>query len=201
MAVMEERVSPRGAPCLTTEIWPVELDLVRYLSTRGERDHERPGFGDILLAGLAGDGGLYLPERYPQVDSATLADWRQTLSQDGYAALAAKVIGLFVDDIPSDDLRTLCQRAYHEKVFSSPEIVPVSELGNGIWLSHLSTGPTAAFKDLAMQLLGQLFEYQLARTGTELNILGATSGDTGSAAEYSMQGLSLIHISEPTRPY
>ncbi len=167
---------------------------MRYLSTRGEPDQERPGFGDILLAGLAGDGGLYLPESYPRVDDSTLADWRRTLSDDGYAALAAKVIGLFVDDIPSEDLHTLCQHAYNEQVFSSPEIVPVSELGNGIWLSHLSNGPTAAFKDLAMQLLGQLFEYQLARTGTDLNILGATSGDTGSAAEYAMQGRAGVRV-------
>jgi len=167
---------------------------VRYLSTRGERDQDRPGFGDILLAGLAADGGLFLPERYPRVDEATVAHWRRTLTEDGYAALAAEVIGLFVDDIPAADLRTLCEHAYSDQVFSDSEIVPVSALGNGIWLSHLSEGPTAAFKDLAMQLLGQLFEYQLARTGTELNILGATSGDTGSAAEYAMLGRAGIRV-------
>jgi threonine synthase len=170
------------------------LVVVRYLSTRGERDQDRPGFGDILLAGLAGDGGLFLPERYPRVQADTLAHWRRTLTEDGYAALAAEVIGLFIDDIPPADLRALCSRAYHDQTFSDSEIVPVSELGNGIWLSHLSEGPTAAFKDLAMQLLGQLFEYQLARTGTELNILGATSGDTGSAAEYAMLGRSGIRV-------
>jgi len=167
---------------------------VRYLSTRGEPSAIRPRFGDILLAGLAPDGGLFLPERYPQVAASTLAEWRRLLTQEGYAALAHAVISLFVDDIPSGDLRAMCDRAYNSDNFSSPEIVPVSELHDGIWLCHLSEGPTAAFKDLAMQLLGQLFEYQLERTGTELNILGATSGDTGSAAEYAMLGREHVRV-------
>lgn len=167
---------------------------VRYLSTRGAASGELPGFGDILLAGLAPDGGLYLPERYPRVDAATLAYWRTLLREQGYADLAAVVIGLFVDDIPADDLLTLCRRAYRDDVFATGQIVPVSRLHGDIWLCHLSDGPTAAFKDLAMQLLGHLFEYQLARTGTELNILGATSGDTGSAAEYAMRGRERIRV-------
>lgn len=167
---------------------------VRYLSTRGAASGELPGFGDILLAGLAPDGGLYLPERYPRVDAATLAHWRTLLREQGYADLAAAVIGLFVDDIPADDLLTLCRRAYRDDVFATGQIVPVSRLHGDIWLCHLSDGPTAAFKDLAMQLLGHLFEYQLARTGTELNILGATSGDTGSAAEYAMRGRERIRV-------
>jgi threonine synthase len=170
------------------------LLVVRYLSTRGEPSAIRPSFGDILLAGLAPDGGLFLPERYPQVDASMLAQWRRILTEEGYAALAHAVISLFVDDIPAGDLRAMCARAYNSDHFSSPEIVPVSELRDGIWLCHLSEGPTAAFKDLAMQLLGQLFEYQLERTGTELNILGATSGDTGSAAEYAMLGREHIRV-------
>ncbi|MFT4110720.1 threonine synthase [Propionicimonas sp.] len=167
---------------------------MRYLSTRGRADDPRPGFSDILLEGLAPDGGLYLPESYPQVDAATLARWRALLAEEGYAALAHAVLGLFVDDIPSDDLRRLCGRAYNADIFSSPEIVPVSALDGGLWLAHLSGGPTAAFKDMAMQLLGQLFEYELARRGRELNILGATSGDTGSAAEHAMLGRHGVRV-------
>lgn len=164
---------------------------MRYLSTRG--DAARPSFGDILLAGLAPDGGLFLPERYPSVDASTLARWRTVLADEGYAALAASVLELFIDDIPAADLRVLCERAYTTEAFASADIVPVSEV-DGLWIGHLSEGPTAAFKDLAMQLLGHLFEYQLGRTGTELNILGATSGDTGSAAEHAMLGRHGIRV-------
>jgi len=164
---------------------------VRYLSTRGAPG--RPAFGEILLAGLAPDGGLFLPEAYPTAGASTLARWRTVLSERGYAALAAEVLGLFIDDIPAADLRALCERAYNADVFSGEDIVPVTAV-DGMWLAHLSEGPTAAFKDLAMQLLGHLFEYQLARTGTELNILGATSGDTGSAAEHAMLGRSGVRV-------
>ena len=164
---------------------------MRYLSTRGAA--ERPAFGEILLAGLAPDGGLFLPERYPRLDVATLARWRTVLAEQGYAALAAEVLALFIDDIPAADLRELCARAYTADVFASAEIVPVMPV-DGLWLGRLSEGPTAAFKDLAMQLLGHLFEYQLGRTGTELNILGATSGDTGSAAEHAMLGRAGLRV-------
>jgi threonine synthase len=167
------------------------LAVVRYLSTRGAAG--RPSFGDILLAGLAPDGGLFLPERYPSVDASTLARWRTVLADEGYAALAAGVLELFIDDIPAADLRVLCERAYTTDAFASADIVPVSRV-DGLWIGHLSEGPTAAFKDLAMQLLGHLFEYQLGRTGTELNILGATSGDTGSAAEHAMLGRRGIRV-------
>ncbi|MCA0295305.1 MAG: threonine synthase [Actinobacteria bacterium] len=167
---------------------------MRYTSTRGLPDAPRPGFSDILLEGLAPDGGLYLPEAYPQVDAATLGEWRTLLAGQGYAALAHAVLTLFVDDIDPDDLRGICERAYNDTVFSSPEIVPVSRLEGGLWLAHLSGGPTAAFKDLAMQLLGQLFEYELERRDAQLNVLGATSGDTGSAAEYAMRGLPRVRV-------
>jgi threonine synthase len=178
---------------------PVELSDVRYLSTRGASAATRPGFGDILLAGLAPDGGLYLPERYPRVDASTLAGWRRLLTENesetgGYAALAAAIISEFVDDIPREDLASLCANAYRAEAFPDRQVVPVTELDGGIWLSHLSGGPTAAFKDLAMQLLGQLFEYQLQRTGSDLNIVGATSGDAGSAAEYAMLGREHVRV-------
>ncbi|MEY4711089.1 MAG: putative threonine synthase [Pseudomonadota bacterium] len=159
-----------------------------YLSTRGHPERKR--FCEILLEGLAPDGGLYLPERYPQVDDATLARWRGL----GYADLAFEVLSLYIDDIPEGDLRALCRKTYTEAVFGSPQIVPLRKLEDGLYLQALSNGPTLAFKDMAMQLLGNLFEYELARRGEELNILGATSGDTGSAAEYAMKGKKGVRV-------
>jgi threonine synthase len=167
---------------------------MRYLSTRAELGTARSSFADILLAGLAPDGGLYLPEEYPQVDASVLAEWRELLAREGYSSLAHAVLSLFIDDIDSDDLKWLCESAYNSVTFSSPEIVPVTQLNDGLWICHLSEGPTAAFKDLAMQLLGELFEYELSRRGSELNILGATSGDTGSAAEHAMRGRRGIRV-------
>ncbi|MGE0497195.1 MAG: threonine synthase [Ramlibacter sp.] len=155
---------------------------MHYLSTRGHPDRKR--FCEILLEGLAPDGGLYLPERYPQVDDATLTRWRGL----AYADLAFEILSLYIDDIPPADLRALCHKTYTEAVFGTPQIVPLKPLEPGLSLQALSNGPTLAFKDMAMQLLGNLFEYELARRGEQLNILGATSGDTGSAAEYAMRG-------------
>ncbi|HEY0885253.1 MAG TPA: threonine synthase [Ramlibacter sp.] len=159
-----------------------------YLSTRGHPD--RKHFCEILLEGLAPDGGLYLPERYPQVDAATLARWRDL----PYADLASEILSLYIDDIPPADLQALCRKTYTEEVFGSTAIVPLKRLEEGVYLEALSNGPTLAFKDMAMQLLGNLFEYELARRGEELNILGATSGDTGSAAEYAMRGKRGVRV-------
>jgi threonine synthase len=139
---------------------------------------------------LAPDGGLYLPTHYPQVDAATLARWREL----SYAELAFEILSLYVDDIPSADLRALVSRTYTARVFGSEQITPLTALEPGLYLQGLSNGPTLAFKDIAMQLLGQLFEYQLARAGRQLNILGATSGDTGSAAEYAMRGKKGVRV-------
>ena len=166
---------------------------MRYISTRGGSADGLP-FCDILLEGLAPDGGLYVPASYPELDAATLEEWRALLASEGYAAVAHRVLELFVDDIPSDDLRAIADRAYSTAVFNDPEITPVTELTHGLWLLHLSEGPTAAFKDMAMQLLGHLFEYELSRRGARLTILGATSGDTGSAAEYAMRGKQGIRV-------
>ena len=163
-----------------------------YLSTRGHAD--RKSFCEILLEGLAPDGGLYLPETYPQVDAATLARWRVVLREQGYAALAFEVLSLYIDDIPADDLRALCAKTYTDDVFGTREIVPLTKLEDGVYLEALSNGPTLAFKDMAMQLLGNLFEYELGRRGESLNILGATSGDTGSAAEYAMRGKRGVRV-------
>ena len=163
-----------------------------YLSTRGHP--ERRHFCEILLEGLAPDGGLYLPESYPLVDPLTLDQWRHTYQTQGYADLAFEILSRFIDDIPADDLRSLCRKTYTEAVFGTPQIVPVRSLDQGLYLQALSNGPTLAFKDMAMQLLGNLFEYELARRGEELNILGATSGDTGSAAEYAMRGKKGVRV-------
>jgi len=173
---------------------------VLYLSTRGHPDRKR--FCEILLEGLAPDGGLYLPEAYPQVDAATLGRWRSVLKEQGYAALAFEVLSLYIDDIPSADLRALCEKTYTAEVFGTQEIVPLRRLDEpsavsgqpGLFLEALSNGPTLAFKDMAMQLLGNLFEYELKRRGEQLNILGATSGDTGSAAEYAMRGKQGVRV-------
>ncbi|MBP3088020.1 threonine synthase [Corynebacterium sp. sy017] len=166
-----------------------------YISTR-DQSRTPASFSDILLRGLAPDGGLYLPSSYPQLDDDTLNSFRTILQEQGYAALAAKVLALFIDenDIPAQDLAAMTARAYTTPKFSAAEIVPVTELEPGMYIAHVSEGPTAAFKDMAMQLLGELFEYELARRGQSLNILGATSGDTGSSAEYAMRGRRGIKI-------
>jgi threonine synthase len=159
-----------------------------YVSTRGHAD--RKHFCQILLEGLAPDGGLYLPERYPQVDAATLAKWRSL----PYAQLAVEILSLYIDDIPAADLQAICRKTYTREIFGSEAIVPLKKLEPGVYLEALSNGPTLAFKDMAMQLLGNLFEYELARRGEELNILGATSGDTGSAAEYAIRGKKGVRV-------
>lgn len=165
---------------------------MRYVSTRGDKKPQQ--FCDILLEGLAPDGGLYLPQQYPVVDAKTLSAWRQTYLEQGYADLAFEILSLYIDDIPATDLRALCRKTYTAAVFNSPEIVPLKKLDEGFYLEALSNGPTLAFKDMAMQLLGNLFEYQLARRNEVLNILGATSGDTGSAAEYAMRGKKGVRV-------
>ena len=165
---------------------------MKYVSTRGgtRGDRTERGFSDILLEGLAPDGGLYLPTHYPKVDGATLTRWRSL----GYADLAFEILSLYIDDIPAADLQRLCRTTYTEAVFGTPQITPLKQLQPGVFLQALSNGPTLAFKDMAMQLLGNLFEYELARRGEELNILGATSGDTGSAAEYAMRGKKGVRV-------
>jgi threonine synthase len=178
---------------------------MRYISTRGSQQNLR--FLEILLAGLAPDGGLYLPQSYPQISPATLDGWRQL----SYADLAVEILKLYADDIPEEDLRAICRKTYTSQVYcngraedNAQDITPVHWLGeetatngNGktsIGLLSLSNGPTLAFKDMAMQLLGNLFEYALERENKALNILGATSGDTGSAAEYAMRGKKNIRV-------
>ncbi|MCL1860213.1 MAG: threonine synthase [Proteobacteria bacterium] len=169
---------------------------MKYFSTRGHA--ARPEFCDILLGGLAPDGGLYLPESFPAVSRAELDAWRHL----PYADLAFEILSKFITDIPADDLRDICARTYtaniyrHARTGDDPtRIVPLRWLEPGkLGLLALSNGPTLAFKDMAMQLLGNLFEYVLTKRGETINILGATSGDTGSAAEYAMRGKSHVKV-------
>ncbi len=161
---------------------------MRYVSTRGGA--APAAFLDILLGGLMGDGGLAMPERYPQVGAAELARWRGL----SYPQLAFEILRLYADDISSSELKQIVDKTYTAAVFHSADITPVRQLEEGVFIAGLSNGPTLAFKDVAMQLLGNLFEHALAKTGAELNILGATSGDTGSAAEYAMRGKQGIRV-------
>ncbi|MBX3623747.1 MAG: threonine synthase [Rhizobacter sp.] len=161
---------------------------MKYISTRGDKTPR--GFSDILLEGLAPDGGLYLPTHYPIVTRAMLAKWRGL----SYAELAFEILSLYIDDIPPADLRRLVEKTYTPDVFGTKEITPLKPVQPGLYLEALSNGPTLAFKDMAMQLLGNLFEYELGRRGETLNILGATSGDTGSAAEYAMRGKAGVNV-------
>lgn len=168
---------------------------MKYISTRGNSPAKT--FTEILLGGLAPDGGLYLPEQYPQVTRAELDAWR-TLS---YADLAFAVLSKFATDIPAADLRAIINKTYTAEVYGNgradsdfSQITPLRRLDDSIYILELSNGPTLAFKDMAMQLLGNLFEYALAKQGEALNILGATSGDTGSAAEYAMRGKRGIRV-------
>ncbi len=161
---------------------------MRYVSTRGGT--EPATFSDILLGGLMADGGLAVPERYPQIRSGQLAQLRKL----DYQELALEILRLYADDMALGDLRRIVQETYTERTFGSEEITPLRELSRGVYLLGLSNGPTLAFKDVAMQLLGNLFEHALSKTGSELNIVGATSGDTGSAAEYAMRGKRGIRV-------
>ncbi len=168
---------------------------MKYISTRGNAPAKT--FTEILLGGLAPDGGLYLPEQYPQVTRAELDVWRNL----SYADLAFAVLSKFATDIPAADLKAIISKTYTAQVYSNgradsdaAQITPLRTLEPGVHILELSNGPTLAFKDMAMQLLGNLFEYALAKQHDELNILGATSGDTGSAAEYAMRGKRGIRV-------
>ncbi|MDR0934169.1 MAG: threonine synthase [Burkholderiaceae bacterium] len=175
---------------------------MEYLSTRAsDKKGEKRSFLQILLEGLAPDGGLYMPAVYPKVTDAELTAWRRL----SYADLAFEILRKFATDIPESDLRELVHKTYTPEIYrnvrpdeDAAKITPLRLLerkdGKTLALLSLSGGPTLAFKDMAMQLLGNLFEYELTRQHAELNILGATSGDTGSAAEYAMRGKKGIRV-------
>lgn len=175
---------------------------MQYVSTRAhDKNGAKRSFSQILLEGLAPDGGLYMPDTYPSVTKAELDSWRSL----SYAGLAFGILKKFADDIPQADLKALVEKTYTSEVYknvrpgdSRDAITPLRLLeekdGKKLMLLGLSNGPTLAFKDMAMQMLGNLFEYELSRQNAELNILGATSGDTGSAAEYAMKGKKGIRV-------
>jgi len=168
---------------------------MKYLSTRGNAPKQT--FSEILLGGLAPDGGLYLPEVYPRFMADDLAAMRGM----DYRQLAFAVLSRLVDDIPAADLKALIDKSYTTEAYSHgradsdfSQITPLRRLQDGVFILELSNGPTLAFKDMAMQLLGNLFEYALDKAGQDINILGATSGDTGSAAEYAMRGKKGVRV-------
>jgi threonine synthase len=160
---------------------------MRYLSTRGqapERD-----FAGVLLAGLAEDGGLFMPATWPHFTHADL----RALRGLPYPELAARVIAPFTEgSIGPAPLRAMCADAYAG--FTHPAIVPLVQLGPDLWVQELFHGPTLAFKDLAMQLLGRLFDHVLSARDQRITILGATSGDTGSAAIEACRGSARVDI-------
>jgi threonine synthase len=166
-----------------------------YVSSRGGAK-PRP-FTEIMLEGLAPDGGLFLPEGFPKFSPAELAAMRSM----SYRDLAFSILAKFADDILSGDLKRLIDKTYTKGIFGSDDITPVKELEPGLFLLGLSNGPSLAFKDIALQLIGNLFEYVLEKRGESLNILGATSGDTGPSAEYALRGKKnvLVFMLSPHR--
>jgi threonine synthase len=156
---------------------------VQYVSTRGRATARR--FTEILLEGLAPDGGLYVPAEIPQVKV-------EELRKLSYPELAFEILSRFIDDMP--ELRHVVYESYTRQAFGSDDITPLRTLEPGLHLLGLSNGPTLAFKDVALQLLGGLFEEILFKQKKQLNVLGATSGDTGSAAEYALRGRPGIRV-------
>ena len=161
---------------------------MEYVSTRGGMPPQP--FSAILLEGLAPDGGLTVPASYPTLRGPELAQLRPL----GYRRLAFALLSMFADDIPPAELEALIDRTYTAATFGSDDITPLLTLEPGVFLLRASNGPTLAFKDIAMQLLGNLFEHALAKGERDLNIVGATSGDTGSSAEYAMRGKRGIRV-------
>ncbi len=158
---------------------------MNYISTRG--GISPIPFKDAVMMGLASDGGLLLPQTYPQVSREELECWRNL----GYSELAYNIISLFADDIPADKLKAIIDRSY--ATFSHPQVTPIVKQ-DGVYILELFHGVTLAFKDVALQFLGNLFEYILAERNQKLNIIGATSGDTGSAAIHGVRGKQGITI-------
>ena len=161
---------------------------MKYVSTRGHAASQ--SFTDILLEGLAPDGGLVVPEQWPRIMRAKLDAMRDL----PYPRLAFEILRFFADDYPGAELKSAVDRTYTAETFGSPEITPLRQLDSGLHVLGLSNGPTLAFKDIALQLLGRLFEQVLEKRDRRLNVLGATSGDTGSAAEHALKGKERISV-------
>ncbi|HYS76734.1 MAG TPA: threonine synthase, partial [Burkholderiales bacterium] len=159
-----------------------------YVSSRGGAKPQP--FTEIMIEGLAPDGGLFLPEGFPRLSVAELAAMRGM----SYPQLAFAILSKFADDIPSGDLKRLIGKTYTKAIFGSDDITPVKKLEPGLFLLGLSNGPSLAFKDIALQLIGNLFEYALEKRGERLNVVGATSGDTGPSAEYALRGKKNVRV-------
>ncbi len=161
---------------------------MKYVSTRGHAAAQ--SFTDILLEGLAPDGGLMMPEQWPRIMPAKL----QAMRDLAYPQLAFEILRFFADDYPGADLKKAVFDTYTAANFGTPEVTPLRTLEPNLHILGLSNGPTLAFKDIAMQLIGRLFEQVLEKQDRTLNILGATSGDTGSAAEHALKGMERINV-------
>ena len=161
---------------------------MKYVSTRGHSASQ--SFTDILLEGLAPDGGLMVPEQWPRIMRAKLDAMRDL----PYPQLAFEVLRFFADDYPGAELKRAVFETYSAENFGTAEITPLRTLEPNLHILGLSNGPTLAFKDIAMQLLGRLFEQVLEKQDRTLNILGATSGDTGSAAEHALKGRERLKV-------
>src|SRR5512141_2570652 len=161
---------------------------MKYVSTRGHSASQ--SFTDILLEGLGSDGGLMVPEQWPRLTRPKLDAMRDL----AYPALAFEVLRFFADDFPGAGLKGIVQSTYTKEIFGTDEITPLRTLEPNLHVLGLSNGPTLAFKDVAMQLLGALFENVLERQDRRINILGATSGDTGSAAEHALRGKQRVNV-------
>jgi threonine synthase len=157
-----------------------------HISTRGEAP--AIGFSDALLAGLARDGGLYVPETWPALSRVTI----QAFAGRRYADVAKVVLGALIDDIPAADLGRLVEQSY--AAFRHPAVCPLTQIGDNLFVLELFHGPTLAFKDVAMQLLGRMMDHVLEARSTRATIIGATSGDTGSAAVEAFRGSSQVDL-------
>ena len=160
---------------------------MRYVSTRGTASVL--GFEDVLLAGLARDGGLYVPEEWPRLSAGDF----KALAPLSYPALAARIMAPFTAGcLDEDALATLCADAYAD--FGHPAVAPLKQLDDGLWMMELFHGPTLAFKDYALQIVGRLFDHVLGKRGRRMTVLGATSGDTGSAAIEALRGRDAVDV-------
>jgi threonine synthase len=163
------------------------MSPLTYISTRGAAPEL--GFADVLLAGLARDGGLYVPEHWPSLTVGSL----ERFASMGYADVAVEVMWPFVEgSIDRDAFAAIVAESY--ATFDAADVVPLTDLGDGIWLAELFHGPTLAFKDIALQLVGRLFDHELTRRGEKVTIVGATSGDTGSAAIEALRDRSSAEV-------
>ncbi|MGB9731128.1 MULTISPECIES: threonine synthase [Calditerrivibrio] len=159
---------------------------MKYKSTRGKVN--QLSFSETVLMGLADDGGLIIPEKIPQIGKEEIL----RLSDLPYKELALNIMEYFIDDIPRIDLKTIINDSY--SAFDTEEVIPVVSFGGNLFIGEIFHGPTHAFKDIALQFLGNLFSFILNQKGQKMNILGATSGDTGSAAIYGFKGKKDINI-------